>query len=88
MTLWAERKPGGEYVILRACYGPVSFEIEESRGHALNFWHELGKHVIENVEDRAKAGYERFHGAVGGAWESWEDLVPAHREAWIAAFTE
>jgi len=91
MTLSASPKKSGstDLVTIRACYGPVTFEIDEPRGHVLHFWHELGKIVAaEDNERRAKAGYERFHASVGGAYDAWENLAPAHREHWVAAFTE
>lgn len=73
----------------------VLFAVELPRAQALDFWHELGKVVaVEDNERRAQAGYERYWQHCGGVsvhgeplpnWEQQADLVRGH---WIAAFTE
>lgn len=97
MTLSASSKTSGstELVTIRACYGPITFEIDEQRGHVLHFWHDLGKIVAaEDNKRRAKAGYTRYIedcGRVsvnGDALPEWEGLPEKIRGHWIAAFTE
>lgn len=42
MTISAAPKPGNsELVTIRAAYGPITFEIDEPKGHALYFAREL-----------------------------------------------
>lgn len=42
MTMSAAPKQGNpEFVTIRAVYGPITFEIDEANGHALNFAREL-----------------------------------------------
>ncbi len=98
MTLDARRIRSGEtdLITIRACYGPVTFEVDEPRGHALHFWHELGKLVaVEDNEERAQAGYERYVAASDGrsffsgdTLISWDNLPGPVRQSWVAAFTE
>jgi hypothetical protein len=96
MTLSARRNShsGRQYITFSAHYGPASFSIDEEEGHVLQFWHELGKLVaVEDNERRAKAGYERycehFAGRVEfGAMSQWAELHEDTRGDWIAAFTE
>jgi hypothetical protein len=95
VTLSATRDRNRRTVTVRACYGPVTFEIEEQPGHALSFWHELGRVVAApDNEVRAKAGYQRYTAHCGGvsvhgeplpAWDLMDEVVRQH---WIAAFTE
>lgn len=87
MTLHVTRDKGT--VTVHVTYGPVRFQVEETEGHVLSFWHELGKIVAaEDNEKRAKAGYKRFFGALGEVAEPWAELDETAREAWITAFTE
>ena len=82
-----------DMIIVQVVSGGVVVKASEYRGHMLGFWHELGKHVVEDVEDRAKAGYERYmrdceaDGEGGFTW-GWDSLDEAGRKHWIAAFTE
>lgn len=96
MTLSAARKPGSaDYVTVKAAYGPVTFEIDEPRGHLLHFWHELGKLVAAaDNERRAQEGYERYRQHCGGVsvhgepLPAWAGQAPEIRQHWVAAFTE
>jgi hypothetical protein len=93
MTLDARRHTSGEtdLITFRYCYGPTTIEIDEQRGHALQFWHELGKLVTDNTEDRAKAGWQRYveaHPKDEMPMPAWEALSGEERGCWIAAFTE
>jgi hypothetical protein len=59
-------------------------------------WHELGQLVaVEDNEDRAKAGYERYCEDSGGKSAfsddpliAWNDLPTDVQRHWVAAFTE
>lgn len=91
MTLHVTRD-APDRVTIHVHSGSVHVEAQEHRGHALVFWHELGKHVIEDVEDRARAGFARYcaNMTVGSGQEygTWETLDEGVRRSWIAAFTE
>lgn len=92
MTLLASRHTSGDtdLVTFRYCYGPVTIEFDEQFGHATQFWHQLGGIVATpDITVRAKAGYERFHAALGdGAPPEFGQLPSAQRMAWVEAFTE
>lgn len=83
-----------DMVIVQIVSGGVVVKAAEHRGHMLHFWHDLGKHVIDGVEDRAKAGYGRYiedcgRVAVNGdALPDWDGLPDKIKGHWIAAFTE
>jgi hypothetical protein len=93
VTLHATRNKGT--VTVHVTYGPIRFQVEEPEGHVLQFWHELGKIVAaEDNEKRAKAGYARYTRHCGGvsvhgeplpAWDAQDEKT---REHWVAAFTE
>lgn len=96
MTLHAARDPGdGKFITFNVIYGPVRVTVVEPEGHVLSFWHDLGKLVAaEDNERRARAGYERYaedaaYKAVNGeSLPSWADMKPEVRKHWVAAFTE
>lgn len=94
MTFTASRHMSGttDMVTFRYCYGPATIEFDEQRGHALAFWHHLGALIIEDNEDRAKAGYARYCQARiasdAHVPAPWDSLATPARDAWIAAFTE
>ena len=96
MTMSATRDRDRGIVTFRITSGPVTCQVEEYDGHALSFWHDLGKLVAyEDNEARAKAGYGRyFKDAQGKSAFSdallipWDDLPEKVRGHWIAAFTD
>jgi hypothetical protein len=90
VTLHATHDRQRQTVTFHVSYGPVSVQVEEADGHAFSFWHELGKLIaVEDNEERAEAGYYRFHAALGdGAPPRFRRLPQAQQAAWVAAFTE
>jgi hypothetical protein len=93
VTLHVTRDKGT--VTVHVVYGPIRFQVEEPEGHVLQFWHELGKIVAaEDNEKRAKAGYARYVKDCGKptadepATPVWEQLPKSIRSHWTAAFTE
>lgn len=91
MTLQASRHTSGDtdLVTFRYCYGPVTIEFDEQFGHATQFWHQLGGIVATpDITVRAKAGYERFHDALGEEYLPWTAVATERQSAWIEAFTE
>ncbi len=92
MTLHASRHTSGDtdLVTIHACYGPIDFTIDEQVGHAVQFWHQLGAIVVvPDITERARAGYERYHAALGdGAPPEFRQLPQAQQMAWVEAFTE
>lgn len=95
MTLSASRDRVKGTVTVRMTCGSLTAQAEEQDGHVIQFWHELGKLVAaEDNEKRAEAGYERYVAHCGGvsvhgeplpAWRGQDETVKGH---WIAAFTE
>ena len=83
-----------DMIIVQVVSGGVVVKASEYRGHMLSFWHDLGKHVVDNVEDRAKSGYQRYCVDCGGVSVNgdvlpyWDDLPEQIRHHWVAAFTE
>jgi hypothetical protein len=97
VTLHATRDVGHHdgTVTIHVTYGPVTVRVTEPEGHVLQFWHDLGKLVAaEDNEKRARAGYERYaedagYKAVNGdSMPSWADMKLDVRKHWVAAFTE
>jgi hypothetical protein len=71
-------------------YGPITAAGEENSGHLLSFWHELGRLVaVQDNEKRAQAGWQRYAAHhTDGPVPTWEGLHEEERQHWIAAFTE
>lgn len=94
MTLHATRDRSDDTVTVHAVHGGVSVQVKEYRGHALNFWHELGRLVIDDNADRARAGYGRYLASCSGISVNgdqlppWDELPEKIQEHWTAAFTE
>lgn len=94
MTLHAardgeDRKDGT--VTFHVTYGPVTVRVVEPDGHVLQFWHELGKLVAtEDNERRARDGWQRYVASHADRDDMppWERLHEEERTHWIAAFTE
>lgn len=90
MTLHATRNRDKGTVTVHAAYGTIQLEVVETEGHALQFWHDLGKLIAaEDNETRAKAGWERYaaHHAEDDM-PGWDQLHAEERGHWVAAFTE
>ena len=94
MTLHATRDRADDTVTVHAVYGGIAVQVKESRGHALSFWHTLGRLVIDDNADRARAGYGRYLDSCGGTSFNgdkllpWDELPEKIQGHWIAAFTE